>query len=492
MVAGMKPIRTTEQETSPVLMGRDEMNLAEFPITLLSDRAPEGLKTLIFKDQNGTLTITGSDAYGLPTAADSDVIVALMYLTKRQTGFKRNGDSSRQVKVYFTRYELLKLLRWPDTKTYYRRLDDSLTRWQGVQLLYDRCWYDRQHNIHTSAKIHILESVIIVDNDARKKARARGQTELPLSFFVWNGIFLESCLAGNLRELNLDEYFALNSSISKRLYRFLGKRFYLRPDWTFDLHEIAFDRVGLSRNYKDASKLREKLAGAIEELETIGFLKPMSREQRYQRQARGKWTVRFVHQGGKALAAPTVEPPPAPPPAAAAAPLPPLAKELVACGVTEATALDLVGQHPAEHIEAKLDILRWLTERKDKRVAKSPGGYLVESIRRNYATPAGYQPPEERRRIEVKQRQETHKAEAELRRQQDARAREQAERDAITAYLNELSPEQLEEHDARSRQEATEEDLALERGNNALSRLARTNRHRQYALRLLREQGRLT
>ncbi|WP_161602566.1 replication initiator protein A [Tautonia marina] len=465
------------------------MNLAEFPITLLSDRAPEGMKTLVFKDQNGTLTITGSDAYGLPTAADSDVIVALMYLTKRQTGFRRDGDNSRQIKVYFTRYELLKLLRWPDTKTYYRRLDESLTRWQGVQLLYDRCWYDRQHNIHTSAKIHILESVIIVDNDARKKARARGQTELPLSFFVWNGIFLESCLAGNLRELNLDEYFALNSSISKRLYRFLGKRFYLRPDWTFDLHEIAFDRVGLSRNYKDASKLREKLSGAIAELEAIGFLKPLSREQRYQKQARGKWTIRFVHQGGKPLAAPAAEPPPAPPPAAD--PLPPLAQELIACGVTEATARELAGQHPAEHIEAKLDILRWLTERKDKRVAKSPGGYLVESIRRNYATPAGYQPPEERRRIEEKQKLQARKAEEELRRRQETRERELAESDAVTAYLKGLSPEQLEAHDARSREEAPEEDLALERGNHALARLARTNRHRQYALKLLKEQGRL-
>lgn len=66
--------------------GRDELNLAEFPITLLSDRVPKGCKTLVFEDkvfdqQNGELvsrkvTVTGSDAYGLPTAVDDEILVA--------------------------------------------------------------------------------------------------------------------------------------------------------------------------------------------------------------------------------------------------------------------------------------------------------------------------------------------------------------------------------------------------------------------------------
>ncbi len=33
--------------------GRDEMNLAEFPITLLADRTPRGQKTLVFRDGIG-------------------------------------------------------------------------------------------------------------------------------------------------------------------------------------------------------------------------------------------------------------------------------------------------------------------------------------------------------------------------------------------------------------------------------------------------------
>ena len=73
-------------ESAP-LIGRDELNLAEFPIALIADRVPAGQKTLYFEDRHGRLTVTGSDAYGLPTATDTDVIVALIYLTKLRNDF---------------------------------------------------------------------------------------------------------------------------------------------------------------------------------------------------------------------------------------------------------------------------------------------------------------------------------------------------------------------------------------------------------------------
>ena len=43
--------RHTSMEPAP-LIGRDEMNLAEFPITLLADYAPKGEKTLCFQGGN--------------------------------------------------------------------------------------------------------------------------------------------------------------------------------------------------------------------------------------------------------------------------------------------------------------------------------------------------------------------------------------------------------------------------------------------------------
>ena len=153
-MAATQPRIRTRAASPPPLIGRDEMNLAEFPIALLADRVPEGQKTLYFEDGHGRLTVTGSDAYGLPTAADTDVIVALIYLTKLRKNFS-------DVKVNFSRYELIKLLNWPDEGKSYKRLDNRFNRWTAY------CWYminaggTIRLKKYVSAKMHILESVDI-------------------------------------------------------------------------------------------------------------------------------------------------------------------------------------------------------------------------------------------------------------------------------------------------------------------------------------------
>lgn len=264
--------------------GRDEMNLAEMPIALIADRVPAGCKTLVFQGQHGKLTVTGSDAYGLPTAPDADVIVGLIQLTRLKNGFT---DPT----VPFTRYELLRLLGRADKSQHYRRLDDSLNRWMGVTLVYENAWFDNIVKRRVNAKFHILESVLIYDREDRRILRER-QPDLPFSSFTWNKVFFQSCQADNLKRLDLAVYFGLRSAVSRQLYRFLDKRFYQNPDLTFDLPTLAFEHVGLSRNYA-AAKIKEKLKPALEELEGIGFLKPASAADRYTSPRRGQWRIRL-------------------------------------------------------------------------------------------------------------------------------------------------------------------------------------------------------
>ncbi|MBV8382370.1 MAG: replication initiator protein A, partial [Planctomycetaceae bacterium] len=162
--------------------GRDEMNLAEYPITLLADRVPEGCKTMVFEDRHGKLTVSGSDAYGLPTAPDSDVIVGLIQLTKLRNDFTNPT-------VEFTRYELLKLLGWPDQTHFYRRLSESLHRWAGVTLRYNGCWWDNKRKRRVSASFHILDRLVLPDEDDPKV----------VSSFTWGKYFFDSCRANNLK-----------------------------------------------------------------------------------------------------------------------------------------------------------------------------------------------------------------------------------------------------------------------------------------------------
>ena len=159
-----------DRSTTPAnLFGRDEMNLAEYPLTVLTDTIKAGQKTLYFEDTHGRLTVTGSDAFGLPTASDADVIVALLCLTKNRNNFT-------DPKVNFTKYELLKILGWSDEGDSYKRLDQSFNRWGGVWLIYDKCWWCNRRRKYVSAKMHIIESVVFADSDGKHR------DELPLFY----------------------------------------------------------------------------------------------------------------------------------------------------------------------------------------------------------------------------------------------------------------------------------------------------------------------
>src|SRR4051812_28284754 len=142
-------------------LGKDEMNLAEFPITLLTDRVPRGQKVIKYQDQiydekagravTRKLTISADEAHGLPTAVDDDVILALIQVTKVNNNF-----TSREVE--FSRLELIKMLDWPDSGFSYRRLTTSLKRWLGVSLVYENAWWDRKQQGWTTKGFHIIDN----------------------------------------------------------------------------------------------------------------------------------------------------------------------------------------------------------------------------------------------------------------------------------------------------------------------------------------------
>src|SRR4051794_4660478 len=161
-------------ELPPHRDGRDEMNLSEYPIALLADRAPKDVKTLVYKDKDETLTITGSDYLGLPTALDIDVIIGLLHLTK-----KKNDFTDRTLK--FTRYELIQVLRWSHRGRHYERITESLNRWVGVTLIYKKSWWNNNNKNKENASLHIIDAANVVERDDSESR----QQQLPLSTIRW-------------------------------------------------------------------------------------------------------------------------------------------------------------------------------------------------------------------------------------------------------------------------------------------------------------------
>ncbi len=373
---------------------KDELNLAEFPIAALTDRVPNGQTTLVFEDKLERkdhppivrrLTIMGTAKHGLPTSTDDEILVGLIQLTKRRSNFTN-------AKVPFSRYELIELLGWPQSGASYRRIEEALHRWVGVVLMYENAWWDNTEKSWVDENFHVLDNVTLYDRERRKRASKNGKvaakpatgkrpkkvgTEgdpLPLSSFRWNEVIFESFQSGNLKQLDLEFYLKLRLPTTKRMFRFLDKRFYRRERLDFDLKTLACEHIGMSRSYAP-TELKRRLKPAIEELEQLGFLEPLSAEDRYSWVAKGSWRILLI----RAQPQPPAE---AHPPERST-----LQELLVARGVSNRVAQELVATIPLGRIRTKVEVFDWLVKNQDKRVGKNPSGFLVASIRADYQNP---------------------------------------------------------------------------------------------------------
>src|SRR5205085_5892761 len=165
-------------------------------------------------------------------------------------------------------------------------------------------------------------------------------------------------------QIDFEFYKGLKSAVSKRLYRFLDKRFYQRQRLEFDLRPFCCDHIGLSKNYHNG-ELKRVLTPAIQELEALGFIEKASIEQRFLRKARGEWSVVFVRASKTT---------------AALAESSPLVQALIDRGISAPSARRIASQTVSTKIEEKIALVDWLSARKDPRVQKNHAGFLYGAI----------------------------------------------------------------------------------------------------------------
>lgn len=405
-------------------LGRDEMNLAEFPFALLSDRAPEGFNTVTFEDtvegKDGKLvrrawTVTGGEKFGLPVAGDEQVYVALMEITK-EAGFDQRT-------IPITRYDLIKRLGWAHKGDSYRRLRDSLDRLLSVTIKAERAFWDKAAQRYVDVGFHIIDDYALYDEaPGRKRSRSQAepaaQAALPLSFISWNQVIFRSMRAGNIKQLDTAFYFSLRSNLSRRLYRYLDKKRYDgKGTFRIGMRKLAFEKLGMSRNYYP-SHIRQELQRAHEELTAAGFLRKV-----HYLTARGStesvvvyhFTTRNDALAREPLALPGdngLEPLPDS--------LEDLRQALVDIGITPAVARQLVAD-AGDEVRLQLAYLPY-------RSAQDQAAVIVEAVRARWEPPASYlkAQAEERRRLENQQKRQEEDAE-------DAQARAEADLEQRTA-----------------------------------------------------------
>lgn len=365
--ATAKPVTWLPLERSSRAFGTDELNICEFPLATTGRAASKGQTSLVFEDEikdRGTgervkrkLNIMATEKYGLPTPADSDVLLVLMHLTNTRNGFS-------DPVVRFTRYELVKFLGWPLCGKSYKRIDESLHRFVNVTLSYNQAWWSRAASRWQTKSFHILESVDLHGKD--------DQTDDGYSTIVWSKVILESFLAQQTKRLDLETYFRLKLPTAKQAYRFLDKRFYKTNLLNFPLKLFACEHVGLARTY-DNGQLKRKLQPAIEELESVGFLQPLSLDERYTKTRPGEWFIHLVRAG-----AANDEPEPEEPE------MSPVVEALMERGIRSGVASALAAQHSETHIRSKIAMVDQRLAQGGGGAVKNPAGFLAAAIRHDY------------------------------------------------------------------------------------------------------------
>ena len=459
--------------------GKDELNLAEFPLSAIADRSNPDQKTMVFEDRvwdrnrgemvTRQLLITAAEEYGLPTARDDEVILGLLQLSRLQ------GFADRR--VAFTRYQLIRLLGWRDESKSYERIEKSLNRWIGVTLYYQNAWWDRKGQCWVNEKFHLLDNVTLYDRRDHLQ-RASAQTPLPISSFTWNEVVFRSFRAGNMKSLDFEFFKRLEGAVTKRLYRFLDKRFFHRARWEFHLQELCWEHVGLARSY-DIANLKRKLRPAIAELERHQFIREVPEAERFLKASSGEWRVVFERAGKSAAknSAPTSV-------------NEPLCQALVDRGVTRSTAVETVGKYPPERVQRQLEVFDWLMSRKDLRVQRNPAGYLVTAIRGEYLPPQEFKSRQEVADREEKVREAERKRAARIERERlRAAMRAQARKEAIDAFWSSLSPEERIRLESECLGAAPSFEQSLLEQGGSLAEATRQKLIEEFALRSLEATG---
>ncbi len=277
--------------------GRDEMNLADFPISALQRQQKDDgqggkLDRMEFVasrydpvsrhrlSQRVTLTTTAQD--GLPTPADEHVILALLYVAKHGTNFV-------EATVPFAPGQLFDIMGWSPNGRSYDRLRCVLRRLKSLTVRYENAWWDAAGRGYEE---EVATGIISGYRLARQVSGPRKPGAELQSWVTWTQQFHQSLRNGNIKRLDLDLFFRLSTPTAQRIYRFLDKRFYNSPMVAMDLVEFACGHVGLTEN-TNVAVLKRRLAPAIEELEKVGFLVAATAEERYQKVRPGIWRVQF-------------------------------------------------------------------------------------------------------------------------------------------------------------------------------------------------------
>ncbi len=260
------------------IITKEEMNLIEYPISLIAERAPQGVKTIKYEDwvsidgkrKKLQWIVTGSDEFGLPTGQDQDFFIAIMEVW-REYKYKDRAIPIGSV------YNMLKKMNLEDTGQNYRRFVLALNRYKGISIYAENALWDKAKQAYLKKyAFSIIDNYELYERFSKKETTI----PLPLGYIKMNDFIHQSILNGNIKNLNLTLYLKLPNPLSRRLYRYLDKKRYYGRSFTMNVCRLA-GKLGFTpqavEKYRPA-KLRQLLIPALVSLQKERFIERYSFE----------------------------------------------------------------------------------------------------------------------------------------------------------------------------------------------------------------------
>lgn len=250
--------------------GREEMNLAVYPLSVLNHAKNKNTKTIEFNNVIETedgkrihqqWIVTGSDKYGLPLPADEEVYSILLAI---------NALQDFPQKQHLTRYGILERLNWSHRASNYKRVEDAIIRIANVSIIAKNCFWDNESKNYVKyVKFGIFDNVSILNENLSKRGKA--QASLPLSFVKWNEVILTSARNGYVKTIDLKFRASLDGNLTKRLHQFLDARFYEKHKFIIGAGKLA-EYLGLPEESRTFGRIKAKIEPAMQELVNKGYL----------------------------------------------------------------------------------------------------------------------------------------------------------------------------------------------------------------------------
>lgn len=210
-----------------------------------------------------TLEVEGSPRLGLPGLFDQEVYAGIMALVGHKGGMPEDGV------LRFSFYELKEILALPTNAENYRRLRESLLRWQRTSLTTQGAVYLADTEEYAHGQAYNIWSI----QWARDSRPGRAKTELNEVRF--HDYFIRNYQAGYIKSIDWDFWLTLGrgkrGGTLKRLYRLIDVQRASTLEWHTTVQRLM-GQVPIPPSYKYPGKARDYLRRLHPELVERGFL----------------------------------------------------------------------------------------------------------------------------------------------------------------------------------------------------------------------------